>query len=104
MDKKLLAWDKDAKRWTWTDIDDQDFTENVIHILKEKMRKLDGETREILRIAAAFDGLTKPLINRLGLRCVKLKMTVDEGIMRHVKSGDYCFSHDKVIVTLRCPV
>ena len=55
------------------------------------MRKLDNETREILRTAAAFDGLTKSLINRLGLSPIKLKMTVDEGIMRRVKSGDYRF-------------
>jgi len=95
VDKKLLTHDKGAKRWTWTDLEDQEVTENVVHILKEKMRKLDSETQEILRIAAAFDGLTESLINRLGLRCIKLKMTVDEGILRRAKSGDYFFNHDK---------
>ena len=96
MDKKLLSRDKDTMRWTWTDLEDQEVTENVVHILQAKVRKLDSETREILRTAAAFDGLTKSLIIRLGLPPSKLKMTVDEGIMRRAKSGDYCFNHDKV--------
>jgi len=96
VDKKLLSHDKDAMRWTWTDLDDEDVTENVVHILQAKVRKLDSKTREILRTAAAFDGLTKSLINRLGLSPIQLKLTVDEGIMRRVKSGDYRFNHDKV--------
>ena len=96
VDRKLLSYAKDAKRWTWTGLEDQEATENVVHILPAKVRKLDDETREMLRIAAAFDGLTKPLISRLGLSPMKLKMVVDEGIMRRVKSGDYCFKHDKV--------
>ena len=96
VDKKLLSHDKDAMRWTWTDLDDEDVTENVVHILQAKVRKLDSKTREVLRTAAAFDGLTKSLINRLGLSPIQLKLTVDEGIMRRVKSGDYRFNHDKV--------
>ena len=96
VDKKLLSRDKDTMRWTWTDLEDQEVTENVVHILQAKVRKLDSETREILRTAAAFDGLTKSLINRLGLSPIQLKLTVDEGIMRRVKSGDYRFNHDKV--------
>ena len=103
VDKKLLSRDKDAMRWTWTDLEEkdvrdniEDVTDNIVHILQAKMRKLDSETREILRTAAAFDGLTKSLIIRLGLPPSKLKMTVDEGIMRRAKSGDYCFNHDKV--------
>ena len=96
VDKKLLSRDKDTMRWTWTDLEDQEITENVVHILQAKVRKLDSKTREILRTAAAFDCLTKSLINRLGLSPIQLKLTVDEGIMRRVKSGDYRFNHDKV--------
>lgn len=101
VDRRILSYNKSCKCWTWTDaIYNQDLSENVLFVLRDKFDLLDSETQHLLRVAASLRGsLPIAVATRLDLPIEKINSAISIGIMERCPGSDvesYQFTHDKV--------
>lgn len=92
-----------GKGWTWdeTDIATMQVTDNVVHLMADKIAKLPESTLEILKISACIgnrfdiETLSDVLKKSMDEILSDLKTAIDEGYVRHV--GDMLlFHHDRI--------
>src|SRR5262249_36963361 len=102
-DDGLLAFDPAALTWVWNfeRIRGAGFTENVVHLMVERLSRLEGSTRDALCMlaclghVAGFETLCAALDLTEDVLHGRLWQAVRSGVVfRH--EGSYAFLHDRV--------
>jgi PAS domain S-box-containing protein len=98
----LIELDPAAGGWRW-DVDRiaaRDYTDNVVELMLDKLRRLPEATRALMTLAACIgtrsDGATLALISGRGIDEVDetLRIAVHEGLM--LRTDSYRFLHDRI--------
>jgi PAS domain S-box-containing protein len=98
----LIALDPAVAGWRW-DVDRiaaRDYTDNVVELMLDKLRRLPEATRALMTLAACigtrFEASTLALICGRGIDAVDetLRMAVHEGLI--LRTDGYRFLHDRI--------
>ncbi|MDJ1184889.1 AAA family ATPase [Roseofilum casamattae] len=109
--KSLIKFDHEFQDWDWDldEINQQNITDNVVELMVEKLRKLEGNTQNVLKFAAcigaSFDLHTLSIVAEESEKQLfdELIAAVESGLVlplseldRNLLIQDYQFLHDRV--------
>ncbi len=93
---KTLSWD-----WKIEEIENKDYTENVVDLMTKKIKQLPVNTQTILKLAACVGNKfeTQTLANLVNQKeseiSITLRKPLQEGLLLKL-NGNYGFAHDKI--------
>ncbi|MGD9215835.1 MAG: PAS domain S-box protein [Desulfobacteraceae bacterium] len=102
-EEKLLAFDGEAKRWTWdlAQIHAKGFTDNVVDLMMDKLGRLPETTRETLKQFACLGSVAK--ITTLTMVCGQSEDALHGALWEAARTGlifrgkhTYTFLHDRM--------
>lgn len=103
-EEKFLKFNFQENKWIWNleKIKKQNFTDNVVKLLVNKIQKLPEQTHNILKIAACvgnkFDIELLSIINNNDKQKIKsdLEPAISEKIIQAIDNQFFKFSHDRI--------
>ena len=104
-DRGLLQYNIHQRRWVWDEevIRVEDVTENVMHLLSQKMTALSDNLQLVLKVMACFGTFTKESVLMLLEDSIEyagvrdgLKRAVDVGFVEKCREREFKFVHDKI--------